>query len=129
MKVYQARGYGGHPGPWHAHVAGLKRGDLDGLTMRYSSVSAEGIASAIARKVDEGASLSDVLDGYHNPRVRFAAPSNPTWCDVGFCSSSNEARERACQIIGHVLGRRLARATASYVPPPARVPAVQDGEF
>lgn len=139
--VYQAKGYGGKPGAWHAHVSGLRRGDLDDLVLRTASVGAEGIAHQIERKVamlveetgrDERQAREDVLRSYAGRyRVTFndVSSTGGTWTDVGFCSSEDEARERACLVIGWVLGRRLARATAGYVPRPEPVPAIRNGAF
>lgn len=141
FKVYQAHGHGGRAaGPWHAHVSGLRRGDLDDLALRPASVTAQGIAYAIERKAagstNDGLgyrqALREVLDSYASRyRVTFNDESTTggTWTDVGFCSSADEARERACLIIGWVLGRRLAQATAAYTPAPVPVPAVCAGAF
>lgn len=139
FKVYQGKTYPGKPGPWHAHVSGLRQGDLDDLLMRLASVSAEGVAYGIERKaadlVDNHGrgyrqALREVLDSYAS---RYCVTANgldrADWTDVGFCATADEARERACVVIGHVLGRRLARATAGYVPTPVPVPPIRTGAF
>jgi hypothetical protein len=135
-EVYQAKSYPGKPGAWHAHVSGLRYGDLDDLAMRYPSGTAEGIAYQIERKAADSTNdglgyrqaLREVLGSYAT-RVRVVPNGGGDWTDVGYCSTADEARERACAVIGHVLGRRLARATAGYTPVPIPVPPISEGTF
>lgn len=137
--VYQARGTSRQEnGPWHAHVSGLRRGDLYGLAMRSAGISAEGIARRIDEKIDDlvanhGRDWRDARDevlGSYASRYNITPNGDSgDWADVGFCGSEDEARERACEIIGHVFGRRLAAATAGFVPEPAVVPAIREGVF
>jgi hypothetical protein len=110
--------YRGMDGTWHGHVTGLRRGDVDGLLMRSTSISSYGIATA-PRPSDR-----------NQFPVRLVMPdSGPPWVDVGFCSTEDEARDRVCEVIGYVLGRRLYKDTAGYTPKPEAVPAVREGTF
>lgn len=141
-RVYQAMSTRyGKPGAWLAHVSGLQRGDLDDCLLRSASLNAEGIAGMMERKIAllvadygfvEPEAREKVLQSYAS-RYRITFQGEPDsrgyWTEVGHCSSADEARERACAVIGHVFGRRLSRATAGYVPTPEPVPAIGEAAF
>lgn len=116
MNVYRAR-----EGDWHAHVTGVRQRDLDGLRMRTASISSRGIAEMIEREVTAGADLRDALSTRVG-RYPVTEVGGNAWCDVGFCGTEQEARERACEVIGYVIGKRLAVALGPQTIPARTVP-------
>lgn len=116
MNVYRA-----HDGSWHAHIKGVRQWDLEGLRMRTASVSARGVAEAVERDVARGEDLRAALDSRRD-RYSVTEVGGNAWCDVGFCGTEQEARDRACEVIGYVIGKRLARALAPQVIPAQTVP-------
>lgn len=93
INVYQARGVSGKPGTWHAHVS---------LPDRWGNYF-EGCEAA-------GRALRNNGWGHW-------------WTDVGHCETEDEARQKACSVVGHVYGRRLAEALGPREIPATLIPA------
>lgn len=93
INVYQAKSNVNKPGAWHAHVC-----------------------------------LPDHWDNYFEGcEVASRALRNGGygywWTDAGYCDSEDEARSRACAIVGHVFGRRLAEKIGPRTVPATVIPA------
>jgi hypothetical protein len=126
VKVYQAKSCADAPGAWHAHVA-LPSGwgnYIVGAMLPPTEIHAESIAWAVKRDVARGRRLVDVLR-----ELPSAYPVRPVnggqgwWCDVGFCVSEDEARERACAVVGYVFGQRLRERLRPVVVPQKVIPS------
>lgn len=129
FNVYQAKSYDNRPGTWHGHIAGIRRSDVDGARLPLATATAERIAHQVEQRRAEGENLDELLRDCPRDFPIHVSHGSEWWCDVGFCASEDEARERVCRVIGYIFGRRLARATAGYTPQPQPVPPVREGSF
>jgi len=123
INVYQAKGYVGNPGTWHAHVStesgwGTRRNYFEGCILPPTKRALRWAAENDKPEPNpqKVRALRNGGDGYF-------------WADIGHCDTEDEARERACVVVGYIFGQRLAEKVGPQVIPAKHIPAERKVAF